>query len=98
MQGRTLVPLKGDDPLGEIIPYVERIAQPGMNVLFLLRVPGPWLPRQWQDSLLAALARLQVLFEKLLLVGAAIGVRNRKEKHSLELQRRLAKRKVFSGA
>lgn len=39
MAKQILVPLKRDDGVKEIIPYVERVAQPGMKVVFLLRYP-----------------------------------------------------------
>jgi hypothetical protein len=37
MGGQILVALKDDDRLEEIIPYIERIAQPGMKVVYLIR-------------------------------------------------------------
>jgi hypothetical protein len=37
MGGQILVALKDDDRLEEIIPYIERIAQPGMRVVYLIR-------------------------------------------------------------
>ncbi len=39
MAGKILVALKRNDRLEEIIPYIEKIAQPGMKVVFLLRYP-----------------------------------------------------------
>jgi hypothetical protein len=39
MAGKILVALKSNDRLEEIIPYIEKIAQPGMSVVFLLRYP-----------------------------------------------------------
>ena len=39
MKKQILVPLRRNDGIDEIIPYVERIAQPGMKVVFLLRYP-----------------------------------------------------------
>ena len=45
MAKQILVPLKRDDRVEEIIPYVEKVAQPGMKVVFLLRYPGEDLGR-----------------------------------------------------
>ena len=51
MAEKILVALKRDDRLEEIIPYIEKIAQPGMKVVFLLRYPVTgdflWLGDHW---------------------------------------------------
>lgn len=36
MTGQILVPLRKDDPIEEIIPYLEEVARPGMRVVFLI--------------------------------------------------------------
>jgi hypothetical protein len=45
MAKKILVPLKRDDRVEEIIPCVEKVAQPGMKVVFLLRYAGEDLGR-----------------------------------------------------
>lgn len=39
MAKQILVPLKKEDGMEEVIPYIERIVQPGMRVVFLVRYP-----------------------------------------------------------
>jgi hypothetical protein len=39
MNKKILVPLAQNDRAEEMIPYVERVARPGMNVVFLVRYP-----------------------------------------------------------
>jgi hypothetical protein len=39
MAGQILVPLKKDVRIEEILPYLEKIAQSGMKVVFLIRYP-----------------------------------------------------------
>ena len=39
MAKQILVPISRNDRVKEMIPYVERVAQPGMKVVFLLRYP-----------------------------------------------------------
>jgi hypothetical protein len=44
MAGQILVPLKRHDRIEEIIPYLEKLAKPGMRVVFLFRYPvDSWL-------------------------------------------------------
>lgn len=45
MAQQILVPLKREDRVEEITPYLEKVAQPGMKVVFLLRYPGEDLGR-----------------------------------------------------
>jgi nucleotide-binding universal stress UspA family protein len=37
MKDQILVPLKRRDQIEEVMPYIEKIAKPGMNVVFLIR-------------------------------------------------------------
>ena len=37
MAPQILVALKSEDRLSQMIPYIEKIAQPGMKVVFLIR-------------------------------------------------------------
>jgi hypothetical protein len=39
MSKRILVPLAQNDRTEEMIPYIEKVARPGMNVVFLVRYP-----------------------------------------------------------
>jgi len=39
MNKKILVPLGHYDRVGEMIPYVDKVARPGMKVLFLMRYP-----------------------------------------------------------
>jgi hypothetical protein len=39
MNKKILVPLGQNDRTDEMIPYVEKVARPGMNVVFLVRYP-----------------------------------------------------------
>ena len=39
MAKQILVPISRNDRVKEMIPYVERVAQPGMKVVFLVRYP-----------------------------------------------------------
>ena len=40
MSKKILVPLAQNERAEEMIPYVERVARPGMNVVFLVRYPA----------------------------------------------------------
>ena len=39
MNKKILVPLAQNDGAGEMIPYIEKVARPGMDVVFLVRYP-----------------------------------------------------------
>lgn len=39
MSKKILVPLRQNDRTEEMVPYVEKVARPGMKVLFLVRYP-----------------------------------------------------------
>lgn len=39
MSKKILVPLAQNDRAEEMIPYIEKVARPGMNVVFLMRYP-----------------------------------------------------------
>ena len=39
MNKKILVPLTQNDRAEEMIPYIEKVARPGMNVVFLVRYP-----------------------------------------------------------
>lgn len=83
MAQEILVPLGRDDRIEEILPYVEKVAQRGMRVVFLVRYP------------VNGLAGLQ---NQLLNMETGINmraVREMEERYSWEGQGRLARQKVF---
>jgi hypothetical protein len=50
MEGKILVSLRRHDPIEEILPYIEKIARPGMRVVFLIPYPvklWPWFRDHW---------------------------------------------------
>lgn len=85
MAGKILVALKSNDRLEEIIPYIEKIAQPGMSVVFLLRYPVTgsflWVRDHWvtaESPREALLAGRRVL-----------------EKYSWDVQKGLAEERIL---
>ena len=38
MHGQIIIPLTGTDRVDEVLPYLERVAQPGIKVVFLVHV------------------------------------------------------------
>ncbi|MGH7835006.1 MAG: hypothetical protein ACREQK_15285 [Candidatus Binatia bacterium] len=53
MKDQILVPLKRRNQIEEVMPYIEKIARPGMNVVFLIRASCTNWP--WTEALLAAM-------------------------------------------
>jgi len=84
MNNRILVPLKKHDRLEEIVPYIEKVAQPGASVVFLIRRPVSGL--KW---LQAYCGIAQCGLEKNLAVRRMI------ECYSLKMRRQLFERRVF---
>ncbi len=83
MAGQILVPLRGRDSIAEITPYLERLARPGMRVVFLIPYPvEPWL--WWQDHWVTVESPT-----KAMRAGRKIA-----ERYSWDLQRGLAEQKV----
>jgi len=83
MAGQILVPLKKHDRIEEIIPYIEEVVKPGMRAVFLLRYPvesGICLRDYWITT---------ESTREAMLAGRKI-----MERHSWEVQRGLAERKV----
>ncbi len=84
MSGQILVPLKKDEPIEEIIPYLEEITRPGIRVVFLIHFPADgftWL----RDQLAVMQTETQAIF----------GNRDLASRYSWEGQRRFAERKVL---
>jgi hypothetical protein len=53
MKDHILVPLKRRDQIEEVLPYIEKIARPGIDVVFLIRSSSTNWPRM--EALLAAM-------------------------------------------
>ncbi len=85
MAKQILVPLKRDDQVEAIIPNIERIAQPGMRVVFLLRYPLDG----FQAHIRAGRATGETGIPKPAVVRTIV------ESYSLESQQRLARQRVF---
>ena len=84
MAEKILVPLRRDDRIEEIIPYIKQVAQPGMSVVFLIRhqVDGfKWLQ--------AYCGIMECGIEN------ALALRRMEESYALETRRRLAQQRVF---
>jgi len=68
MGGQILVALNGDDRLEQINPYIEKVAQPGMRVVYLIRysvsgglktVPNWWTSEDFLEE--PSLAQRKIL-------------------------------------
>src|SRR2546425_3279165 len=84
MAGQILIALRDQDRLGEIIPYVKEIVQPGMRVVFLVRYlmdSWMWLRDHWID---AESPR-----------KALLAVRGISENYSWERQKALAEKRIL---
>jgi hypothetical protein len=53
MKDQILVPLERRDQIEQVMPYIEKIARPGMDVVFLIRSSSTSWPRM--EALLAAM-------------------------------------------
>ena len=80
------VPMKRGDSIEEVMPYVEKIAQPGMRVVFLFHYPvdgfEEWGRASWATEETG--------------IHCALEARKMAERYSWEGQKRLAKMKIFS--
>lgn len=86
MAGQILVALKKSEQVKEIVPYIERVAQPGMKVVLLFPYPVTgsflWLRDHW---ITAESPR------EAMLAGRALV-----ERYSWELQRGLAEQRALA--
>lgn len=85
MAKQILVPVSRNDRVKEMIPYVERVAQPGMKVVFLLRFPVDG----FQECIRAGMTTGETGIpnpDKVNKLGA---------RYSLESQQQLAQRRVY---
>lgn len=84
MAEQILVPLGKHDRIGDVLPYLEKIARPGMRVVFLIRYPAnDFYP------LLAYLESMETAFQTRLAAGK-IALR-----YGWDEQRRIAEQRVF---
>ena len=84
MAAKILVPLKRHDRIEEIVPYIEKVAEPGASVVFLVHHPVndfKWLQ--------AYCGIAQCGLEK------TLAVRRMMESYSLKTRTQLAQRRVF---
>jgi len=84
MANKILVPLGKNDRIGDIIPHLKEITQPGMSVVFLIQRPANGF--KW---LQAYCAIMQSGLEK------PLAVRRMVESHSAQMNRHLAQQRVF---
>ncbi len=82
MAEKILVPLKRHDRVEDIIPYIEKVAQPGTSVVFLMHQPVNGL--KW----------LQAYFE-IMECGLEKTIAMRKVIESYSANRQLAQQRVF---
>jgi len=83
MARKILVPFRSHDRIEEIVPYVEKVAQPGMKVIFLIRYPADefeWLRDHWVTTESP---------RKMMLAARRV-----EQKYSWDEQMRLAKERV----
>jgi hypothetical protein len=57
MSKKILVPLGENDRTEEMIPYIEKVARPGMKVVFLMRYPVDGI--RWQTEAFSIMAALR---------------------------------------
>ena len=84
MAEKILVPLKRHDRVDEVIPYIEKVTQPGMSVVFLIHDPVNSL--KW---LQAYCGIMQCGLEK------TMAIRRMVESYSAKMRRQLTHQKVF---
>ncbi len=85
MAKQILVPISRNDRVKEMIPYVERVAHPGMKVVFLLRYPVDG----FDGYIRAGMATGETGIpnpEKVRKIG---------ERYSMDRQQQIARQKVF---
>ena len=85
MAGHILVPLKRCDRVEEIIPYLEKVAKPGMRVVFLVPYPIQ-LGSYYRDHWITTESPTKAMLEGRKIV----------ERYSWELQRGLAEQRISS--
>jgi len=81
---KILVPLKKHDQIEEIMPYIEKVAEPGAGVVFLVHHPVSGF--KWLQAYCGV---VQCGLEK------ALPIRRMMESYSLNTRMQLAQRQVF---
>ena len=84
MAEKILVPLKRHDRVEDVIPYLERVTQPGMTVVFLVHHPVNGL--KWLQAY-CGIAQCGL--------DNALMLRKMVESYSVKTRRQLAQQKVF---
>jgi hypothetical protein len=84
MAEKILVPLNRHDRVEEVIPYIEKVTQPGTSVVFLIHHPVNGL--KW---LQAYCGIMECGLEK------TMAIRRMVESYSIKMRRQLAQQKVF---
>jgi hypothetical protein len=84
MAKQILVPLRKDDRIEEIIPYIKQVAQPGMSVVFLIHHPVNGF-----KGLQAYCGIMECGLDN------TLALRRMEESCSMETRKRLAQQRVF---
>jgi hypothetical protein len=84
MAKKILVPLKRDDRIEEIVPYLKEVTQPGMSLIFLIRHQVNDF--RWLQAYCGAMEGV---------TDNALALWRMAESYSVETRRRLAQQKVF---
>jgi hypothetical protein len=93
MAAEILVALKSEDRLSQMIPYIEKIARPGMRVVLLIRfIPQP--ASKWHDAIELECPQDSRLFEGESKKSRSTG-ENIRATESIEAQRLSAEHEVF---
>ncbi|MGE5305318.1 MAG: hypothetical protein ACM3TN_18565 [Alphaproteobacteria bacterium] len=85
MAEKILVPLKRYDRVEEVIPYIEKVTQPGASVVFLIHHPTN--NHKW---LQAYCGIMESGLEK------TLAIRRMVESYSMKMRSQLARQKVFN--
>jgi hypothetical protein len=85
MNSKILVPLNKHERVADIVPFIEKVAQPGTSVLFLVRRPVNGL--KWLQAY-SAIAHSGI--DKALVVTKLV------ESYSMRMRAQLARQQVFN--
>ena len=84
MAKKILVPVKKDDRIEEIVPYLKEVSQPDTTVVFL--IPHPVNDFRWLQAYCGTMEGL---------TDNALALWRMAESYSVETRRRLAEQRVF---
>ena len=85
MNNKILVPLKKHERVEEIVPFIEKVAQPGTSVVFLIRHPVSGL--KWLQAY-SAISQCGI--------DSAMVVRRMTESYSQWMREQLSRQKAFN--